>query len=267
MPWRRVLGVLLLVAMQGGAEPAAAERRVPLRWMTGARTMRAIAALDPDVAQAVFGNASAIGLNDAFPGATRGLATPSYAAFEAMIDADAIDPDVTVAMYDIERWNATPLVEQQHPIDYIRRFAALARSHGYLVVITPHPKLVAVEGGECVQGPDESVWDAYIRCDITGQAAAVADVVETQAQVLQRTPVAYRRFVAATARQARAANANVTFISGLSTSPGYRATPEMLLRAARSVEGIVDGFYFSLARGRFPHVAVEFLRRQAVSVA
>ena len=267
MSWRRVLGVLLLVAMQGGADPAAAERPAPLRWVTGGRTMQAIADLDPDVARAVFGKPSAIGLGEAFPGATRGVTTASYAAFEAMIEADAIDPAVTVAMYDIERWNATPLEEQQHPVDFIRRFAALARSHGYLVMITPHPKLVAVEGGGCVQGPDESVWDAYVRCDIAGQTAAVADIVETQAQVLQRTPVAYRRFVAATARQARSANPDVTFISGLSTSPGYRATPEMLLRAARSVDGIVDGFYFSLARGRFPHVAVEFLRRLAVSSA
>lgn len=227
--------------------------------------MQAIADVDPDVALAVFGNPAAIGLGDAFPGASRGVTTASLAAFEAMIEADAIDPEVAVAMYDIERWDATPPEEQQHPIDSIRRFAALARSHGYLVVITPHPKLVEVEGGGCVRRPGESVWDAYLRCDITGQAAAVADIVETQAQVLQRDPVEYRRFVAATAKQARAASPDVAFISGLSTSPGYRATPEMLLRAARSVEGIVDGFYLSLARGRFPHVAVEFLRLQAAS--
>lgn len=235
------------------------------RWITGARTMQAIAEIDPDVARAIFGNPAAIGLGEAFPGATRGVTTASLAAFEAMIEAGAIDPEVTVAMYDIERWNATPPEERQHPAASIRRFAALARSNGYLVVVTPHPNLVAVEGGACAQGPGESVWDAYLRCDITGQAAAVADIVETQAQVLQRDPVEYRRFVAATAKQARAASPDVAFISGLSTSPGYRATPEMLLRAARSVEGIVDGFYLSLARGRFPHVAVEFLRRQAVS--
>jgi hypothetical protein len=251
--------------MQGGLEQAAAERPARLRWVTGGRTMKAIADIDPEVARAMFGNARAIGLGDGFPGATRGVTTASYAAFEAMIETEAIDPEVTVAMYDIERWGATPLEEQRHPVDSIRRFAALARSHGYLVMVTPHPKLVVVEGGECVQDPDESVWDAYLRCDIAGQTAAVADIVETQAQVLQRMPIAYRRFVAATARQARAANPDVTFISGLSTSPGYRATPEMLLRAARSVDGIVDGFYLSLARGRFPHVAVEFLRRQAVS--
>jgi hypothetical protein len=227
--------------------------------------MHAIADVDPDVARAVFGNQAAIGLGDAFPGATRGVTTASLATFEAMIEKGAIDPEVTVAMYDIERWNATPPEEQQDPIGSIRRFAALARSHGYLVVITPHPRLVEVEGGRCAVEPGESVWDAYLRCDITGQAAAVADIVETQAQVLQRDPVEYRRFVAATAEQARAASPEVAIISGLSTSPGYRATPEMLLRAARSVDGIVDGFYLSLARGRFPHVAVEFLRRQALS--
>jgi hypothetical protein len=49
-------------------------------------------------------------------------------------------------------------------------------------------------------------------------------------------------------------------MSGLSTSPGFRATPQMLLDAWSSVGDVADGHYLSLAKGRYPEVMAAFLR-------
>jgi hypothetical protein len=52
----------------------------------------------------------------------------------------------------------------------------------------------------------------------------------------------------------------VLVLSGLSTSPGFRATPKMLLDAWSSVTDVADGHYLSLAKGRYPEVMTAFLR-------
>ncbi|MGA9160010.1 MAG: hypothetical protein WB297_03990 [Actinomycetota bacterium] len=90
-------------------------------------------------------------------------------------------------------------------------------------------------------------------------SAAGADAVETQAQTLQRDPAAYRAFVAATAGLAREVDPDVRMLAGLSTHPGYPATPRMLLDAWASVRDVVDGHYLSLARLRLIEVAASFL--------
>jgi len=104
---------------------------------------------------------------------------------------------------------------------------------------------------------------AYLRCEIAAEAARYADAYETQAQYLQRDPGRYREFVSRTADQAREANPGVVMLSGLSTHPGFPATPDMLLTAWRSVREVVDGHYLSLARRRLPDVAATFLRKVA----
>jgi hypothetical protein len=162
-------------------------------------------------------------------------------------------------MYDPEKWDATPLNEQRHPVAYARKFSLLARAHGYEVVVTPHPNLVEVDGATCGIQPGESEEHAYVRCGIAARIGRYADVYETQAQALEDRPTEYRAFVEATAAQARSANQNVVVLSGLSTAPGYPATAQMLFAAWSSVSDIVDGHYLSLARLRYPGAAAEFL--------
>ena len=55
--------------------------------------------------------------------------------------------------------------------------------------------------------------------------------------------------VSATAARARDANPSVLVLSGLSTSPGFPATPEMLLDAWGSVADVVDGTTSRSRRG------------------
>ena len=229
-------------------------------WVTSGRTMRAIAGVDPEIAQTAFASDRAIALGG-WPGAVAGQAWASCELFEADVASGAIAADVRVAMYDPERWRHTPLAEQQDPVAAIARFGDLARQHGYRVIITPHPGLVSVKGGAFRREANETEEDAYERSGIAEAAARAADIVETQAQRLQNDPQAYRELVSRTAERARRVNPEILVLSGLSTSPGFRATPQMLLDAWSSVADVADGHYISLARSRYPEVMAAFLRK------
>jgi len=100
-------------------------------------------------------------------------------------------------------------------------FCTLARAEGYTVLVSPHPNLVSVPGGPHTPRGGETREAAYLRSRIVEISAANADIVETQAQTLQRDPAAYRGLVHATARVAHEVNHGVEVISGLSTHPGY----------------------------------------------
>jgi hypothetical protein len=221
--------------------------------------MEAIAAVDPEVAAAAFASDHAIALGGR-PGAIAGRSWASCAQFVTDASSGAIAADVRVAMYDPERWRHTPAEEQRDPIGAMARFGDLARRHGYVCMITPHPGLVSVQGSSLAREADETEEAAYERSGLTEAAARAADIIETQAQRLQTRPDAYRDLVSATVTRARAANPSVLVLSGLSTSPGFPATPQMLLDAWASVADIVDGHYLSLAKGRYPEVMTAFLR-------
>jgi hypothetical protein len=231
----------------------------PPIWVTSKGTMGAIAAVDLDVAARVFVSDHAIALGGR-PGAITGTSWASCAQFEADATSGAIGADVRVAMYDPERWRQTPVEEQCDPLGAMTRFGDLTRQHGYVCMITPHPGLLSVKGSTLARAADETEEAAYERSGITEAAARAADIIETQAQRLQNRPDAYRALVSATAARARAANPSVLVLSGLSTSPGFSATPQMLLEAWASVADIVDGHYLSLAKGRYPDVMAAFLR-------
>ncbi len=196
------------------------------------------------------------------------FAWPSYDWFQSMVNGTGdyaglanarawLRPLHTV-LYDPEAWPATPLPERLDPTAYFRRFAALAHTRDKTVIITPHPSLMSVPGARCGAGSGESAIDAYVRCDIAGEAARVADIVETQAQHLQSDPAAYRSFVARTAAQAHAANPHVRVIAGLTTGHGFRAS--QMFAAWNSVRDLVDGYYLSIGGDDRLDVALEFLR-------
>jgi len=228
------------------------------RWVTAAGTMRAIAEVDPNVAARIFESRDAIALGG-WPGATTGRSWASSTRFAEDVANETIQDDLQVAMYDPEHWDATPLDERLDPHTSIENFGTLARSKAYTVLVTPHPNLVSVPGSPLAPKDEEARESAYLRSGIVEVAAANADVIETQAQTLQRDPDRYRAFVAETVRIARATKRDVQVLSGLSTHPGYPATVAMLRNAWISVRDVVDGHYLSLARLRLPEVATAFL--------
>jgi hypothetical protein len=162
------------------------------RWVTSAGTMRAIADVDPEIAQIAFASERSIALGG-WPRAVAGQSWASCAQFETDVASGAIPADVRVAMYDPERWRQTPTSEQRDPVSAIARFGEMARGLGYQVMITPHPGLVSVKGAVFTRDDDESEEDAYERSGIAEAAARAADIVETQAQRLQNDPSAIGR--------------------------------------------------------------------------
>src|SRR5262249_8039797 len=140
-----------------------------------------------------------------------------------------------------------------------------ARTHGYVVMITPHPSLVTVAGAACGAEPGEALDRAFVRCGIEADAGRYADVVEVQGQDLEADPDAYRGFGATCARQARAPNPGVLVLSGLSTN--FASDPSTLYEAWRSVLGMVDGHYLNVPHGQRPDTALAFLRLVSVSAA
>jgi predicted component of type VI protein secretion system len=164
----------------------------------------------------------------------------------------------TSVVYDPERWDATPLAEQRDPAASYALFSRVARSRGWAVIITPHPSLTSVPGAACGTNDGESEFDAFLRCDLTGQAARFADVVEVQAQSLQTQPDDYRAFVLEAAAHARLANPNVKVIAGLTTGPETSA--DQMYAAWDAVRDLVDGYYLSISSEERVPIALAFLR-------
>lgn len=227
-------------------------------WMATSGTYGRIERMDHDVA-ALFLEAptsymlGAARLGDAVPS----MAWADESAFERDLEAGVIPARVRAVMYDPEYWPATPLPQQQHPVPAMRAFSEAARTAGYQVVITPHPNLVAVPGADCAAQEGEAIERAFLRCGLQGQAAALADVVEVQAQFLEEQPDYYAQIVTVAASQARDANPDVVVLSGLSTR--FAATPEIMLNAWAAVNDVVDGHYLALPEGIRPWVATRFL--------
>ena len=214
----------------------------------------------PRIAESLFGSPRSVVLGFAPPysKAPTALSWASEAAFELAIHNVWIPSTVTTVMYDPENWPSTPERERLDPVAAMQAFSLAARAHGYRVILTPHPSLMTVPGGLCTVGAGEAIEAAYVRCDIAGQAARYADVVETQAQYLEADPSAYGDFVSTTAAQARAANPDVLVISGLSTN--FVNSPAALYAAWFAVRDVVDGHYLSVPGGRRYAVAIGFLR-------
>jgi hypothetical protein len=228
------LAVGLLIPGRAGTVAAIHPvRDVSQTWITTRGTNAAIDEVDPRIAKEILESRHAVALGG-WGGSRTGSSWASYAEFRDDLRRNLVSADLRDAMYDPEKWDATPVNEQRHPVTYARKFSLLARAHGYEVVVTPHPNLVDVKGAACGSEPGESEEHGYVRCGIAARIAPYADVYETKAQALEDRPTEYRAFVEATAAQARTANPNVVVLSGLSTAPGYPATARMLYTARRA---------------------------------
>lgn len=226
-------------------------------WIGTATTRGTLARLDADAAAGLFGAPQSITLGEPI-GAPVALSWSSERRFARDVADGSIPSSVRIVLYDPEGWLATPPIERRSPIPAMLAFGALARSNGYLPVITPHPSLMQVHGATCAAMAGESIEAAYLRCGIQAAAARAADIVEVQAQFLETDPDAYGRFVTDAAAQARLANPGVQVISGISTT--FTEDPQVLFTAWRSVRGVVDGHYLNVPNGIRPDVAIAFAR-------
>jgi len=105
-----------------------------------------------------------------------------YPGFKAM--ASSI-PRGSWVLYDIERWPWTPLIEQQHPLGYMKRFTDLAHRYGLKVILAPGPSLCGVWAG-CTRNPR-----SYVSTLIKGAYDAGGDIVNLMLLSWQCNPSVY----------------------------------------------------------------------------
>lgn len=166
----------------------------------------------------------------------------SYATFAADVSSGRVPQSDRAVLFDIEKWPATPLAEQQNPPAYMVRFSKLARAHGLFPILAPARDLVLVHGASCQKLAGEDVAHAYLRCGLAG-ADAHAGALVVQSQVDQSSVSQFHNFVVLAARQARVRNPHVAVLAQLATAPlGRAASLTELVAAARSVSESVQGF-------------------------
>lgn len=249
------LTLLLLLSLTPGiAETAGAP---PGTWVLTRNTVGLIAGADAALAERFFATSDTTVLGG-WAGATSAMSWPSYSSFAADVAMGAIPEGIRVVMYDPEGWAATPRWERQDPAQFMKAFSELAHSHGYDVILTPHPNLTTVPGAVCPQRQGEPMEDAFLRCRIPALAAHFADILDVQAQFLEGDAARYAWVVGLATQQARAANPDVVVVSQLSTT--FAPDASVLFSAWSGVRDVVDGAYLGVPDGVRADVAVEFLR-------
>ena len=276
-PRRRRRAALLLAALllaAGCSGPAAPPMTISgLRWMVSQANFDRLAGAAPGLAGELLSSSELVvvrtrpGQRPGDPALTTDLplgAVPaelfkSYEHFAEQVRDRAIAAGVRVVVYDPESWPATPLRERLDPMRYLALFARTARAHGYRAVLAPGRDLTLTKGGACAKRQGERVGEAYVRCGIP-RSAADAPVFVIQAAPQELDLPALRELVAASARQARAANPHVVLIATISTAPGgVPASPAAIRRAAETMRPYVQGFMLNMTAATTP-AAVAFLR-------
>jgi hypothetical protein len=146
-------------------------------------------------------------------------------------------------LYDPESWSFTPKSEQRDPVRAAAQAAKLAHAHGLQLIVSPALNLTTVLDSRS----SAPRWQRFLNLGLARSIAKVADVVELQAQSLERDTSLYARFVREAAAQARAGNAKVSVLAGLSTNPpGTAVSSRQLTAAVRASRSEVDGYWLNI---------------------
>jgi hypothetical protein len=167
----------------------------------------------------------------------------SAAALTAAISGGQLGAGVYGVLYDPEAWSFTPPAEQRDPVSAAARAAAVAHAHGLRLIVTPALNLSTVLSPGA-KGPR---WRTFLSLRLAGQLARVADVIEFQAQSLERDAGTYASFLQAAASQARTANPAITTLAGLSTNPpGAPVDGSQLTAAIGASRSVVAGYWLNV---------------------
>jgi hypothetical protein len=166
----------------------------------------------------------------------------SVAALEQAVVGGKLPSGTYGVLYDPEAWSFTPLAEQRDPVAAATRAAAVAHAHGLRLIVAPALNLTTIlaPGGG-------TRWQAFLALQLAGQMAKVADIVELQAQSLERDTASYAGFVKAATAQANAAHPGITVLAGLSTNPpGAAVDTQHLTSAIGATRSVVDGYWLNI---------------------
>ncbi len=175
--------------------------------------------------------------------ATPVVTFPAVAALGDALAGGRLPAGTRAVLYDPEAWSLTPPDEQRDPVRAAARAAELAHAHGLKIIVAPALNLATVLGPA---GPAPR-WQRFLDLQLAGRIAKVADIVELQAQSLERSPAAYAAFVRQAAGQARSARPGLTVLAGLSTNPpGSAVVSQQLAAAVRASWPGVDGYWLNI---------------------
>ena len=190
----------------------------------------------------------------------------SAAALERAVEGGQVPAGTYGVLYDPEAWAYTPTAEQQDPVAAATKAAATAHAHGLRFLVAPALNLTTV-----LAPGSGSRSQTFLRLGLIGQLAKVADVVELQAQSMERDTAAYASFVSAATSQATAAHPGITVLAGLSTNPpGAAVTTQLLLSAIAATRSVVGGYWLNVpgqgprcptCNASRPDIAIQTLRR------
>lgn len=145
--------------------------------------------------------------------------------------AQQVAPHAAAVVADVEAWQLTPLDQRQHPAWAIRRICHIAHAAGASCIAAPAMDLF---GGSAA---------AYLKSQVTS-AAQYADAWVIQSQAIEQLPKAYHDFVAAAAKQVRAAHSGIRVLAGLTTHGRHGPVTRSQLKAAWDVSHLAVGGYW-----------------------
>jgi uncharacterized membrane protein len=182
-------------------------------------------------------------LPSAAAGARPVVGFASAALLQAAVRDGKLPAGTSAVLYDPEAWSFTPAAEQRDPVAAARLAAAAAHAQGLRLIVSPALNLTTV----LAPGSAVPRWRQFLDLRLAGQLAAVTDVLDVQAQSLERDAPSYAAFVTAAAAQARAANPKVTVLAGLSTNPpGDVVSAQQLVAAVRATQDVLDGYWLNI---------------------
>jgi hypothetical protein len=236
-------GLAALIMTSAGSASAAV---TPTSWFMTAGNIQQLNTLDPASAAHFFNTPAAFGAGASLVSTPvqRGYATTpvlsysSYAQFSSDIAAGAITYPYTWVMYDPENWSATPVAEQQNPVQTMNQFAQLAHQHGLKVIQAPALDLCSVPGTVLTRLAGESCNTWYTRVNIAGSVAPAADVVLVQDESNTTSISQFDSLYTTAAAQAKTADNTIKVYGEVSTANG---TATQMVTAAKSVTA--DGWY------------------------
>ena len=171
----------------------------------------------------------------------------SVSELKQAVTGNQLPAGTRAVLYDPEAWPFTPAREQRGPAGAARQAMAIAHGHGLKLIVAPALNLTTVH-----PGPAGPRWRQFLGLGLAGALARFSDVIELQAQSLERDTGTYAAFVRAAAAQARRANPRVTVLAGLSTNPpGAEVSSQQLTAAIRATSGLVGGYWLNIP-GRGP---------------
>jgi hypothetical protein len=167
---------------------------------------------------------------------TFALDTRSLAEIQNGISG-GLSPRISEILYDPEDWSFTPLAEQQNVGASTARAASIAHGAGLQLIVAPATDLAKVEA------PGQS----FLQTDDLAKVATSANVVEIQAQGMERHSSQYAAYIAQAIVQVRSANPSAPIYAGLSTNPsGGPVTAAELISDVNLTKSRVMGYWLNI---------------------